>query len=344
MRTDEFDYHLPKEIAQSPLPERDASKMLVLQRSSGALDHRTFRDFENYIDPGDLLVINDSRVVPARLVGRRDTGGRAELLLLERVDTTHWKALVRPGQRIKTGRNLYLGDGKIEARIEKHNDDGSRIVSFRVVGQPDDTDPGPALELAGDLPLPPYITNRAFDLGRYQTVFSARDGSLAASTAGLHFTLEYLDKLVHSGIGIARVTLHVSIGTFRPIRAETIDGYEMYPERIEVSPETARAVRETKDSGRRVFAVGTTVVRSLESAALRSGRVEPMAGETRLFISPGFEFRAVDALLTNFHLPRSTLIVLAAAFAGMENVRRAYTAALERDYRFLSLGDAMLII
>lgn len=342
MRTEEFGYDLPKNrIAQNPLPERDAAKMLVLGRSSGAIEHKSFRDLVNYTKPGDLLVLNDSRVVAARLVGTRDTGGRAEVLLLERIDRDSWKALVRPGQRIKTGRKLHFAAGTIEATITAHNQDGSRLISFRAL---DGTDPIDAIRNAGELPLPPYITNRDFDLERYQTVFSSHEGSLAASTAGLHFTGEYLDTLGHVGVKIARVTLHVSIGTFRPIRTETVDNHEMYPETIHVSEETAQAVRQTRDAGKSVFAVGTTVVRSLESAAQATGEVEPMHGETRLFISPGFRFNAVDALLTNFHLPRSTLIVLTAAFAGTENTRRAYAAALERDYRFLSLGDAMLII
>jgi S-adenosylmethionine:tRNA ribosyltransferase-isomerase len=345
MRTDEFDYDLHKgRIAQSPLPERDAAKMLVLNRSSGAIEHRTFRDLESYIQSGDLVLVNDSRVAPARLLGRRDTGGKAEVLLLEQIAPNVWKALVRPGQRIKTGRKLLFAGGSIQAVVTGHNKDGSRNVSFSLIGDSPQADLLSAMRAAAEVPLPPYITNRDFDIERYQTVFSAREGSLASSTAGLHFTPEYLDRLEHRGVKLARITLHVSIGTFRPIRSETIDDHKMYPESICVSEETASLVNLTKRAGSRVFAVGTTVVRALESAAVGPGEVEARSGETRLFISPGFQFKVVDALLTNFHLPRSTLIVLVSAFAGIENVRRAYAEAVERGYRFLSLGDAMLIL
>jgi S-adenosylmethionine:tRNA ribosyltransferase-isomerase len=344
MRLSEFDYDLPEDrIAQKPAPERDLSKLLVLHRDTGRLEHRIFREFAEYTEPGDVLVINDSRVVPARLLGNRDTGGKAEVLLLERTGEDTGRALVRPGQRIKTGRVLTFPRGAREpalrCEVVGHHPDGTRTLRFQAAG-----DVGEAVRRAGEIPLPPYIHGRDFDIERYQTVYSAREGSLAAPTAGLHFTPACLEEVRAKGVVIARITLHVGIGTFRPIRQEAIDDFRMDEEWLEV---TGEAVEAVNGAAGRVVVVGTTCVRALETAARAAppgDRIAPFRGTTDLFIKPGHTFRAVDRLLTNFHLPRSTLLVLVSAFAGADQVLRAYRAALEGGYRLFSLGDAMLIL
>jgi S-adenosylmethionine:tRNA ribosyltransferase-isomerase len=352
MLTSEFDYPLPPErIAQEPAKPRDSAKLLVLNRVTGAIDHRIFREIGDYLRPGDLLILNDTRVIPARIYAEKaGTGGRVEILLLEPVEPQTWWALVG-GRRVREGTRLELGKDPtlVEATIRRTGSDGQRLIEFsRPVHD--------WLDELGHAPLPPYIHGYTGDPERYQTVYARREGSVAAPTAGMHFTPELLLELRDQGVQISYVTLRIGLDTFKPISVNEIAEHPMHSEWAELGANTARQINETKLAGGRVVAVGTTAVRTLETAAIRASPdagergvcawnpVNAFAGPTKLYITPGYRFRAVDVLLTNFHLPRSTLIVLVSAFAGMKTIRRAYRAAIERDYRFYSFGDAMLIL
>ncbi len=338
MKVGDFDYELPPElIAQHPVEPRDASRLLVLYRDSGKIEHAHFRDLPTYLRPGDLLVANESRVLRARLLGRKArTGGRVEVLLLRRLDERRWEALLG-GQRIRPGLELSIGEEPaLLARVEETRPDGTRLLCFTEEVEPH-------LERLGMVPLPPYIHEPLADAERYQTVYARVSGSVAAPTAGLHFTPPLISELQAHGVAFAFVVLHIGLDTFRPVEVEAIEAHPIHAEWCRVPDEVAQAVRETRRVGGRVVAVGTTVVRALETAA-QSGAVTPFEGWTRLFIYPGYRFRAVDALITNFHLPRSTLLFLVSAFAGRETVLRAYREAIARHYRFYSFGDAMLIL
>ena len=349
LRADLFDYQLPPElIAQEPLPERDASRLMVLHRESGEIEHRRFTDIAAYLEAGDCLVLNDTRVIPARLLGvRAPGGGPVELLLLRRLGGDRWEALARPGKRVRPGAVLEFGGGGAQglcAAVLGAEPDSRRVVRLYV----GDAGPGPAVAAAiarlGRMPTPPYIRRQLQDPERYQTAYARHEGSAAAPTAGFHFTPRILDRLRAGGVTTAFLTLHVGLGTFRPIRSATLDGHVMHAEDYEVTPEAAAAVNACRAGGGRTVAVGTTAVRTLESASDERGILKPGAGATDLFIVPGHRFRAVDAMLTNFHLPRSTLLVLMCAFAGRERVLAAYDEAVARRYRFYSFGDAMLVL
>jgi S-adenosylmethionine:tRNA ribosyltransferase-isomerase len=338
MRLDEFDYALPPErIAQTPIEPRDASRLLVLERETGRICHRRFGDLLTILAPGDLLVMNDTRVLPARLAGRRRTGGRVEILLLERREPGVWEALVKPGRRIDVGEEIEFAGEGLAARVLERYPSGARLLRFR---HPAADDLDGAIAAAGEVPLPPYIHQELREADRYQTVYARVEGSVAAPTAGLHFTPSLLTALAERGVRMAHVTLHVGIATFRPVRVEEIEHHEMHEERFSIGPEAARAIAECPG---RVIAVGTTTARCLESAATDRRRVAVGSATTRLYIRPGFRFRILDGLVTNFHMPRSSLLILVSAFAGVETVQRAYQEALASGYRFLSFGDAMLI-
>jgi len=340
LRTADFDYELPTElIAQYPSETRDESRLLVMDRETGAIRHHVFRDVGEFLSAGDLLVVNESKVIPARLLGRkRGTGGKVEVFLLREVGLDRWEALVRPAARVRRGMVLEFGEGRLVARVVRSLPGGKREIDLSFNGDLDHI-----LEDLGRVPLPPYIDREpeTLDRERYQTVFARVRGAVAAPTAGLHFTDAVLDDLAERESGGARVILHVGAGTFRPITAEDPSEHEMDEERYEVSREAARAIDATRRSGGRIVAVGTTTVRVLETIADEKGRVQPDAGSTGLFIRPPHRFRCVDALITNFHLPRSTLLMLVAAFAGRENVLAAYREAVRERYRFYSYGDAM---
>jgi S-adenosylmethionine:tRNA ribosyltransferase-isomerase len=342
VRTSDFEYELPGElIAQVPTTRRDESRLLVLRRGTGATEHRLFRDLVEYVRRPDTLVLNESRVIRARFLGtKRGTGGRVEMFLLKELGPGRWEALVRPGARIREGAVLDFG-GRVSARVASVLRDGKRVVELSADG-----DLGRALDEVGRVPLPPYIDREpdAADLERYQTVYARVDGAVAAPTAGLHFTERLLASLAERGVGIARLTLHVGLGTFRPVAVEDPDEHEMEEERYDVSEELVGAVERTKATGGRVVAVGTTVARTLETVVDASGSLRAGSGATRLFIKPPHRFRSVDALVTNFHLPRSTLLMLVSAFGGRENVLAAYREAVRLGYRFYSYGDAMLIL
>jgi S-adenosylmethionine:tRNA ribosyltransferase-isomerase len=340
-RTADFDYELPPGlIAQAPLPERDASRLLVLDRAAGAISHRTFADFPAFPAPGDVLVINDSKVIPARLPARRRGGGAAEVLLVTREAEGTWRALVRPGARIRPGASLDLGGGD-RAEVLAALEGGQRRVRLEGPGGED-----AIIARRGQVPLPPYIARapESADRERYQTVYAAVPGSVAAPTAGLHFTPAILARLVERGVAVARLTLHVGPGTFRPVTADDTAQHRLDPEAYDVPEDAARAIAAARGRGGRVWAVGTTVTRTLETAAANDGAVRAGAGWTSLFIRAGHSFGVVDRLLTNFHLPRSTLLMLVCAFAGRDLVMRAYGEAIRQRYRFYSYGDAMLIL
>jgi len=338
-----YDYRLPPElIAQEPLAARDASRLLVLDRATGVLSHRTFSDLPELLHTGDLLVANRSRVFPARLLGRREGGGAAEILLVRRREPNVWDAMVRPGRRLRPGTTVDVAEG-FKVRVEDAPAPGGlRVVRLLLDG----LDADAALECHGHVPLPPYIrrADAREDRERYQTVFARETGSVAAPTAGLHFTLELLDRLQSRGVERAEIVLHVGPGTFRPVEVADVREHRVDPERFAIPEETAAAVDRARAEGRRVVAVGTTATRALESAVDGAGRIRPGDGETDLVIVPGFRFRAVDALVTNFHLPRSSLLLLVSAFAGRDRVLGAYAEAVRRSYRFYSYGDAMLVV
>ena len=339
MKTSDFYYDLPQElIAQTPLKQRDASRLMVLDRQTGAVEHRHFHDILSLLNPGDCLVMNDSRVLPARLLGVRPTGGAAELLLLRELGDDQWECLAKPGRKLRPGTEVIFGDGILRATILEDREDGNKIVQFRYEGIFLEL-----LEQLGRMPLPPYIKESLEDQERYQTVYSRELGSAAAPTAGLHFTNELLDELRAKGIRTAFVTLHVGLGTFRPVKAEEITDHHMHSEFCIINEETAQTIRETRQQGGRIVCVGTTSCRTLESFAEADGAVNARSGWTDIFIYPGYRFKVMDALITNFHLPESTLLMLVSAFAGRENILRAYETAVQERYRFFSFGDAMLI-
>lgn len=340
MNTKDFYFNLPPElIAQTPLKERTASRLLVLNRETGELAHRHFYDIIDYLNEGDCLVMNNTRVIPARLYGAKEgTGGKIEFLLLKRIEGNKWEVILKPGRRAKAGTRFTFGDGLLTAEILEQKEDGGRIVEFFYDGIWEEL-----LDRLGEMPLPPYIKEKLDDRERYQTVYSKIKGSAAAPTAGLHFTDELLEKIRAKGIKTAFLTLHVGLGTFRPVSVENVESHVMHSEYYEVSEETAKTVNETRRAGGRIIAVGTTSVRTLETCTTENGELLAKSGETKIFIYPGYKFKAVDALITNFHLPESTLLMLVSAFSDKETILRAYETAVSEKYRFFSFGDAMFI-
>ncbi len=339
MKKSDFYFDLPEElIAQTPLEKRDASRLMVLDRNSGNIEHKHFHDILDLVNPGDCLVLNNSRVLPARLIGTRETGGAVEVLLLRDLGNGDWECLTKPGRKTRTGAKLSFGDGLLNAEVRGELEDGKRCVHFDFDGIFLEI-----LEKLGQMPLPPYIHEKLDNPERYQTVYSKEVGSAAAPTAGLHFTTELLDELTKKGVNIAYVTLHVGLGTFRPVKAEDLRDHQMHSEYYEIPEETADIIKQTKESGGRVIAVGTTSCRTIESAYAENGELASSSGWTDIFIYPGYKFKVLDALITNFHLPESTLIMLVSALAGKENVMNAYNCAIKEKYRFFSFGDAMFI-
>ena len=336
----DFYFELPQElIAQDPLEERTSSRLLVLDKRTGAVSHHVFREIGDFLGPGDCLVLNDTRVIPARLLGEREgTGAHVELLLLKRISGDVWETLVRPGKKCRPGTRLTFGGGLLKAEILDTVEEGNRLVRFDYEGIFEEV-----LDRLGEMPLPPYITHKLQDRNRYQTVYARHEGSAAAPTAGLHFTKELLARLEEKGVRLAYVTLHVGLGTFRPVKEENVLEHHMHTEHYQVSRETADLINGTKARGGRIVCVGTTSCRTLESAADDQGVVHPGSGDTDIFIYPGYRFRVLDALITNFHLPESTLIMLVSALAGREHVLAAYEEAVRERYRFFSFGDAMLV-
>ena len=339
MRKSDFYFDLPEElIAQTPLERRDSSRLLHLDKTTGELEHRHFYELLDYLREGDCMVFNDSRVLPARLIGSRPTGGSVELVLLRDLGEGRWECLSRPGRKTKPGTEILFGNGELKATVESVAEGGNRIVRFAYEGIFLEV-----LERLGKMPLPPYIKEELQDSERYQTVYSREIGSAAAPTAGLHFTKELMEKIAAKGVKLCYVTLHVGLGTFRPVKAEEIEDHEMHSEFCIIPEETARIVSETKKKGGRVIAVGTTSCRTLESFAGEDGSLPATSGWTNIFIYPGYTFKCIDALVTNFHLPESTLIMLVSALAGREHVLHAYEEAVKERYRFFSFGDAMFI-
>lgn len=339
MKTSDFDYELPEElIAQTPLEHRDYSRLMTLDKYTGAVGHHHFYDLPQYLQPGDCLVLNNSRVLPARLIGHRPTGGACEVLLLQDRGDNIWECLVRPGRKLKPGAQVIFGAGQLTAEIEAEIEDGKRLVRFIYEGIFLEV-----LEQLGRMPLPPYIKAELQDNERYQTVYSKVVGSAAAPTAGLHFTPELLTQIQKIGVKVCYITLHVGLGTFRPVKAENIEAHEMHSEYCEIPQETADTINETKKAGSRIICVGTTSCRTVESFAGEDGTMTARSGWTNIFIYPGYQFKVLDALITNFHLPQSTLIMLVSALAGREHVLSAYEQAVQEQYRFFSFGDAMFI-
>ena len=340
MKKSDFYFDLPERlIAQTPLERRDGSRLLHLDRKTGEISHHHFYELPAFLRKGDCLVVNDSRVLPARLIGHKESGGAVEVLLLRDRGGNVWECLTRPGRSAKTGRRLIFGDGRLTGTVIDEIEGGNRLIKFDYQGIFLEV-----LESLGKMPLPPYIHEELRDAERYQTVYSRELGSAAAPTAGLHFTKELLGKIEKMGVDIAYVTLHVGLGTFRPVKAEEIEDHEMHSEFYTISSEAAEKINRAKSGGGRVIAVGTTSCRTLESAAGESGHVSERSGWTDIFIYPGYKFKCIDGLVTNFHLPESTLIMLVSAFAGRENVLNAYKTAVEMEYRFFSFGDAMVIV
>ncbi len=339
MKLSDFMYDLPEErIAQTPVEPRDHSRLMVLHRDTHEIEHRHFYDVIDYLNPGDCLVINETKVIPARLYGERPTGGACEVLLLKQVGPKRWETLVRPGKKLKPGAEVIFGDGRLKCRVLETTDVGGRIVEFECEGTFE-----AALDALGEMPLPPYIHEKLQDKNRYQTVYARQDGSAAAPTAGLHFTPELLQRIRDKGIDVVPVLLHVGLGTFRPVKVENIEDHEMHTEYFEVTEDAACRINAARERGGRVVAVGTTSVRTLESAA-KDGRVQAMRGDTSIFIKPGYQYQMVDALITNFHLPGSTLVMLVSALYDRERILSAYEVAVREKYRFFSFGDAMLIL
>ena len=341
MKTSDFYYDLPEElIAQDPLEDRTASRLLVLDRKTGAVKHKIFSDVIDYLNKGDCLVINNTRVIPARLIGEKEgTGGKVEVLLLKRRSNDVWETLVKPGKKLKPGAKITFGDGRLRAEVLEVVEEGNRLVKFHYEGIFEEI-----LDSLGEMPLPPYITHKLEDKEMYQTVYAKFDGSAAAPTAGLHFTKELLNKIEEKGIKIASITLHVGLGTFRPVKVDDVNNHHMHTEWYEVNAEAAEIINETKRNGGRVICVGTTSCRTIESVADDNGYMKAKTGETDIFIYPGYKFKVMDGLITNFHLPESTLVMLVSAFAGKENVLSAYETAVKERYRFFSFGDAMILI
>lgn len=340
MRTSDFYYDLPKElIAQDPLADRSSSKLLILDPVSGEIRHASFIDITQVLTPGDCLVLNDTKVIPARLIGRREGHtSEAEIFLLKRKADDTWECLVRPGKKLREGARVAFGDDLLKCEIVKVLPDGNRMVRFFYEGIFEEI-----LDRLGQVPLPPYITHKLEDKNRYQTVYAKYDGSAAAPTAGLHFTEELLEKIRKMGIKTTFVTLHVGLGTFRPVKVDDVSEHKMHSEWYNITPESADIINETKKNGGKVICVGTTSCRTIESACTE-GKIKPGSGETDIFIYPGYEFKATDGLITNFHLPESTLLMLVSALAGKENIMHAYSEAIEKRYRFFSFGDAMFIL
>ncbi len=341
MNVKDFYYDLPTElIAQDPLERRSDSRLMVLDRGTGAVEHRHFYNIKDYLQPGDCLVVNNTKVIPARLLGQREkTGGAVEVLLLKRLSDDSWETLVKPGKKARPGERLSFGDGLLRAEVMDGVEEGNRIIRFEYEGIFEEI-----LDELGQMPLPPYITHKLEDKSRYQTVYAKHDGSAAAPTAGLHFTPELLDEIRAMGVNIAEVTLHVGLGTFRPVKVENVLEHHMHSEYYEISQEAAEAINAAKASGHRVISVGTTSTRTLESAAAADGSLRACSGWTEIFIYPGYEFKVIDGLITNFHLPESTLVMLVSALAGREQVLAAYEEAVKERYRFFSFGDAMIIV
>lgn len=336
----DFYFDLPQElIAQDPLVERSSSRLLILDKEKGQTEHHIFHEIINYLQPGDCLVLNDTKVIPARLMGiREDTGAAVEVLLLKRKQNDIWETLVKPGKKARPGMKLVFGGGVLKAEVLEIVEEGNRLIQFSYEGIFEEV-----LDKLGEMPLPPYITHKLNDKNRYQTVYAKYEGSAAAPTAGLHFTRALLEQIEKKGVEIAYVTLHVGLGTFRPVKAENILEHHMHSEYYQVSKEAAQKINKAKEGGHRVICVGTTSCRTIESAADENGRLTECCGDTEIFIYPGYRFKVLDALITNFHLPESTLLMLVSALAGRENVLHAYEEAIKEKYRFFSFGDAMFI-
>lgn len=340
MEVKEFDYDLPTElIAQDPLEDRSASRLMVLDKYTGEVEHRVFRDILEYFHEGDCLVLNNTRVLPARLFGHREgTSGKIEILLLKRKADDVWETLVKPGKKAKPGTVILFGDGRLKGEVIQVVEEGNRLIKFYYEGIFEEI-----LDQLGQMPLPPYITHQLEDQNRYQTVYAKHNGSAAAPTAGLHMTQDLLEKIRAKGVHIAEITLHVGLGTFRPVKVQTIQEHHMHSEYFSIDEEAANIINATKEAGKKVICVGTTSCRTLESAATAQGKIKEGSGWTEIFIFPGYQFKILDGLITNFHLPESTLIMLVAALAGKEQVMNAYQKAVEEKYRFFSFGDAMYI-
>ncbi|MCI7066502.1 MAG: tRNA preQ1(34) S-adenosylmethionine ribosyltransferase-isomerase QueA [Butyrivibrio crossotus] len=336
----DFNYDLPEElIAQDPLEDRSSSRLMVLHKDTGRIEHKIFRDIIDYLNPGDCLVINDTKVIPARLMGiKEDTGAAIEVLLLKRNADDVWECLVKPGKKARTGARIVFGDGLLVGEIVDVIEDGNRMIKFHYEGIFEEI-----LDKLGQMPLPPYITHKLQDKNRYQTVYARNEGSAAAPTAGLHFTKELLEKIKEKGVNVVSITLHVGLGTFRPVKVDKIEEHHMHTETFNISKEAADTINRTRAAGGRVIAVGTTSCRTLESAATDDGTIPARSGDTDIFIYPGYKFKAIDCLITNFHLPESTLIMLVSALAGRDNIMNAYETAVKERYRFFSFGDAMFI-
>lgn len=341
LKTSDFSFELPEElIAQDPLADRASSRLLVLDKETGGIKHQSFRDVVSYLKPGDCLVLNDTKVIPARLLGmKEDTGAKTEVLLLKRREGDVWETLVRPGRKLRPGARLSFGDGLLRAEVLEVVEEGNRLVRFYYKGIFEEV-----LDQLGEMPLPPYITHKLLDKNRYQTVYAKYEGSAAAPTAGLHFTEELLREIEAGGVELVYVTLHVGLGTFRPVKAENLLEHHMHSEYYQISKEAADKINTAKRSGNRVICVGTTSCRTVESAADENGILREGCGNTEIFIYPGYHFKILDGLITNFHLPESTLVMLVSALAGKDHVLRAYAEAVMEKYRFFSFGDAMIII
>lgn len=340
LKTLDFYFELPEElIAQDPLEDRSSSRLLMLDKNTGEIKHEVFRNIADYLEEGDCLVLNNTRVLPARLLGiKEETGAAVEVLLLKRREGDVWETLVKPGRKLKPGAHLVFGDGTLKAEVLDVVEEGNRLIRFSYQGIFEEV-----LDSLGEMPLPPYITHKLKDKNRYQTVYAKHDGSAAAPTAGLHFTEELLKQIEEKGVKLAYVTLHVGLGTFRPVKADNILEHHMHSEYYQITDQAAKTINETKKSGHRVICVGTTSCRTIESAADADGMLRECCGDTEIFIYPGYQFKVLDGLITNFHLPESTLVMLVSALAGRENVLSAYQKAIEERYRFFSFGDAMFI-
>ena len=340
LKKSDFYFDLPEElIAQDPLEDRSSSRLLMLDKTTGQTEHHVFKDIVDYLRPGDCLVLNNTKVLPARLMGtKEDTGATIEVLLLKRRENDIWETLVKPGKKAKPGTKMIFGDGLLEAEVLEVVEEGNRLIQFRYEGIFEEV-----LDKLGEMPLPPYITHKLQDKNRYQTVYARYEGSAAAPTAGLHFTKELLQQIADKGVEIVYVTLHVGLGTFRPVKVDNILEHHMHSEYYQVTEEAAETINRAKKEGRRVICVGTTSCRTVESAAVEKGRIEAGCDNTEIFIYPGYEFKILDCLITNFHLPESTLVMLVSALAGKEHVMEAYEEAIRKKYRFFSFGDAMFI-
>ena len=339
LKTSDFYFDLPEElIAQDPLLDRSSSRLLMLDKTNGETKHETFKNIIDYLNPGDCLVLNNTKVIPARLIGNRETGGQVEVLLLKRHQNDVWETLVKPGKKCKPGAKLSFGEGLLKAEVLETVEEGNRLIKFEYEGIFEEV-----LDKLGEMPLPPYITHKLQDKNRYQTVYAKYEGSAAAPTAGLHFTNELLKAIEEKGVKIAYVTLHVGLGTFRPVKVDNVLEHHMHSEYYEVSKEAADTINQAKEHGNKVICVGTTSCRTIESAADENGHLEPKCDNTEIFIYPGYKFKVLDELITNFHLPESTLVMLVSALAGKENVLNAYNEAVLEKYRFFSFGDAMFI-